>query len=132
MQKSYFNARLLMLSALLSGGAMQTFATSGSSTGKTTELLSTDQQKQTIKGSVKDANGDPIIGATIKVKGSTGGTVTDVDGKFTLDAPLGAELEISSIGYIKQSVKAKGNLTVTLKDDSQVLDELVVVGYGAV
>ncbi len=130
MQKSYFNARLLMLSALLSGGAMQTFATSGTSTGKTTELLSTDQQKQTIKGSVKDTNGDPIIGATIKVKGSTGGTVTDVDGKFTLDAPLGAELEISSIGYIKQSVKAKGNLAVTLKDDSQVLDELVVVGYG--
>ncbi len=130
MQKSYFNARLLMLSALLSGGAMQTFATSGASTGKTTELLSTDQQKQTIKGSVKDANGDPVIGATIKVKGSAGGTVTDVDGKFTLDAPLGAELEISSIGYIKQLVKAKSNLSVTLKDDSQVLDELVVVGYG--
>ncbi len=130
MQKSYFNARLLMLSALLSGGVMQTFATAGSSTDKSTELLSTNQQKQTIKGSVKDANGEPVIGATIKVKGTTGGTVTDVDGKFTLDAPVGAELEISSIGYIKQLVKAKNNLTVTLKDDSQVLDELVVVGYG--
>lgn len=130
MQKSYFNARLLMLSALLSGGAIQTFATSGASTSKTTELLSTNQQKQTIKGTVKDANGEPLVGATIKVKGSTGGTVTDVDGKFTLDAPVGAELEISSIGYIKQMVKAKGNLSVTLKEDSQVLDELVVVGYG--
>ncbi len=130
MQKSYFNARLLMLSALLSGGLMPTFASSGASTSKSTELQSINQQKQTIKGSVKDANGDPVIGATIKVKGSTGGTVTDVDGNFTLDAPNGAELEISSIGYLKQFVKAKSNLAVTLKDDSQTLDELVVVGYG--
>lgn len=130
MQKSYFNARLLMLSALLSGGLMPTFASSGASTSKSTELQSINQQKQTIKGTVKDANGDPVIGATIKVKGSTGGTVTDVDGNFTLDAPNGAELEISSIGYLKQFVKAKSNLAVTLKDDSQTLDELVVVGYG--
>ena len=64
------------------------------------------------------------------MKGSTGGTVTDIDGKFTLDAPAGAELEVSSIGYLKQIVKAKGNIAIVLKDDSQTLDELVVVGYG--
>lgn len=79
---------------------------------------------------MKDANGDPVIGATIKVKGTTGGAVTDVDGNFTLDAPIGSELEISSIGYVKQVIKAKGNLAVILKDDSQTLNELVVVGYG--
>ena len=79
---------------------------------------------------MKDANGEPIIGASVKVKGSTGGTVTDIDGKFTLDAPAGAELEVSSIGYLKQIVKAKGNIAIVLKDDSQTLDELVVVGYG--
>lgn len=79
---------------------------------------------------MKDANGEPIIGASVKVKGSTGGTVTDIDGNFTLDVPAGAELEISSIGYLKQIVKAKANVAIVLKDDSQTLDELVVVGYG--
>lgn len=79
---------------------------------------------------MKDTNGEAVIGATIKVKGSTVGAVTDVDGNFTIEAPIGAELEISSIGYTKQFVKAKNDLVVTLKDDSQTLDELVVVGYG--
>ena len=79
---------------------------------------------------MKDANGEPIIGASVKVKGSTGGTVTDIDGNFAIDAPAGAELEISSIGYLKQVVKAKANVAIVLKDDSQTLDELVVVGYG--
>nr|WP_308242952.1 TonB-dependent receptor [uncultured Prevotella sp.] len=104
------------------------FAAPDASVNKVVEI--NDQQKQTVKGTVKDANGDPIIGATVKVKGSTGGTVTDIDGKFTLDAPAGAELEVSSIGYLKQIVKAKGNIAIVLKDDSQTLDELVVVGYG--
>ena len=129
MQNTYFtNARLLMLSVLLAGGMKPVFAAPDASVNKVVEI--NDQQKQTVKGSVKDANGDPIIGATVKVKGSTGGTVTDIDGKFTLDAPAGAELEVSSIGYLKQIVKAKGNIAIVLKDDSQTLDELVVVGYG--
>ncbi len=131
MQKSYFNARLLMLSALLSSvGGIFSYAESSANTPKSTELLSTNQQKQAIKGTVKDTNGEAVIGATIKVKGSTVGAVTDIDGNFTIEAPIGAELEISSIGYTKQIVKAKSNLAVTLKDDSQTLDELVVVGYG--
>ena len=129
MQNTYFsNARLLMLSVLLAGGMKPVFAAPDASVNKVVEI--NDQQKQTVKGTVKDANGDPIIGATVKVKGSTGGTVTDIDGLFTLDAPAGAELEVSSIGYLKQIVKAKGNIAIVLKDDSQTLDELVVVGYG--
>lgn len=112
------------------GGVIPSSAESSASTHKTTAPQSVNQQKQTIKGLVKDTNGEAVIGATIKVKGSTVGAVTDVDGNFTIEAPIGAELEISSIGYTKQFVKAKNDLVVTLKDDSQTLDELVVVGYG--
>lgn len=133
MQNTYFTkARLLALSVLLGGGAIPSVAlpSANANANKTAELLSNNQQKQTIKGSVKDTNGEPIIGASVKVKGSNGGSVTDIDGKFTLDAPIGAELEVSSIGYTKQIVRAKSNLSITLKDDSQTLDELVVVGYG--
>lgn len=131
MQNSYFNnARILMLSVLLAGGVKPLFASQITNVHENAALLTNNQQKQTVKGTVKDANGEPIIGASVKVKGSTGGTVTDIDGNFTLDVPAGAELEISSIGYLKQIVKAKANVAIVLKDDSQTLDELVVVGYG--
>ena len=131
MQNSYFNnARILMLSVLLAGGVKPLFASQITNVHQNAALLTNNQQKQTVKGTVKDANGEPIIGASVKVKGSTGGTVTDIDGNFTLDVPAGAELEISSIGYLKQVVKAKANVAIVLKDDSQTLDELVVVGYG--
>ena len=112
------------------GGVKPLFASQITNVHENVALLTNNQQKQTVKGTVKDANGEPIIGASVKVKGSTGGTVTDIDGNFTLDAPAGAELEISSIGYLKQVVKAKANVAIVLKDDSQTLDELVVVGYG--
>ena len=131
MQNCYFNnARILMLSVLLAGGVKPLFASQITNVHENAALLTNNQQKQTVKGTVKDANGEPIIGASVKVKGSTGGTVTDIDGNFTLDAPAGAELEISSIGYLKQVVKAKATVAIVLKDDSQTLDELVVVGYG--
>ena len=119
-----------MLSVLLAGGVKPLFASQVTNVHENAALLTNNQQKQTVKGTVKDANGEPIIGASVKVKGSTGGTVTDIDGNFTLDAPAGAELEISSIGYLKQVVKAKATVAIVLKDDSQTLDELVVVGYG--
>lgn len=119
-----------MLSVLLAGGVKPLFASQITNVHENAALLTNNQQKQTVKGTVKDANGEPIIGASVKVKGSTGGTVTDIDGNFTLDVPAGAELEISSIGYLKQVVKAKANVAIVLKDDSQTLDELVVVGYG--
>lgn len=130
MQNSYFNnARILMLSVCWRG-VKPLFASQITNVHENVALLTNNQQKQTVKGTVKDANGEPIIGASVKVKGSTGGTVTDIDGNFTLDVPAGAELEVSSIGYLKQIVKAKANVAIVLKDDSQTLDELVVVGYG--
>lgn len=85
-----------------------------------------------IEGTVKDTSGEPVIGATVIVKGTTNGTVTDFDGNFSLTAEDGATLEISYIGYQSHQLKAVSGklLTVTLKEDAEVLDEVVVVGYG--
>ena len=85
-----------------------------------------------IEGTVKDASGMPVIGATVMVKGTTTGTITDYDGNFSIDAQDGAILEFSYIGYKSQQAKALSgkNLSITLKEDTEVLDEVVVVGYG--
>ncbi len=93
--------------------------------------LGTFAQGNTVKGTVLGDDG-PVIGATIRVKGSpTAGAVTDLDGNFTIQAPKGATLEISYLGYKTQSVKAgNGPLNVTLVQDHELLDEVVVVGYG--
>ena len=87
-------------------------------------------QTQKVTGPVVDEFGDPIIGANIRVKGTSNGAVTDIDGKFSLDVKPGADLEVSFIGYASQSVKAANGMTVTLREDSQSLDDVVVVGYG--
>lgn len=86
-----------------------------------------------VTGTVIDATGEPIIGATVMVKGTTTGTVTDFDGHFTLqNAPERGSLVISSVGYSTQTVALSGrdNFNVTLQEDRQALDEVVVVGYG--
>lgn len=85
-----------------------------------------------IEGTVKDANGEPVIGATVMVKGTTNGTITDFDGNFSLEANEGDNLEVSYIGYQSQLLKAVSgkNLAVTLKEETELLDEVVVVGYG--
>lgn len=91
------------------------------------------QQTSTINGKVTDANGEAIIGASVTVKGATSnGTITDLDGKFNLDAPANATLVISYVGYktIEIPVNRKKVLTITLKEDTEMLDEVVVVGYG--
>ena len=90
------------------------------------------QQNGTVKGVVLDAAGIPVIGANVVIKGTTTGTITDMDGNFVLSAPENAMLEISYIGYLPQTVRVMPgkDLKVTLKEDSKSLDELVVVGYG--
>ena len=87
-------------------------------------------QSQKITGTVVDEFGDPVIGANIRVKGTTNGAVTDIEGKFSLDTSAGSELEISFIGYVSESVKAAPGMTVTLREDSQSLEDVVVIGYG--
>ena len=83
-----------------------------------------------VKGHVKDATGEPIIGATVRVDGTQTATVSDFDGNFVLKANQGANITISYVGYQNQTVKAAPNLVVTLQDDAQVLENIVVIGYG--
>ena len=83
-----------------------------------------------VSGVIVDETGEPIIGASILEKGTTNGTITDYDGNFTLDVAEGATLEISYVGYATQSLKATAGMHVVLKEDTEVLEEVVVVGYG--
>ena len=90
-------------------------------------------QNKTITGFVVDGNGESIIGASVLVKGTTNGIITDIDGKFTLnDVPEAGVIQISYIGYKTQEISAKNkaNLKVVLVEDNEMLDEVVVVGYG--
>ena len=97
-----------------------------------TETTQVVQQKQKVSGRVVDASGEPIIGATIKEKGTSNGTISDFDGNFVLEVSPSSVLEISYIGYQSQSVTSDGSqpLSITLKEDTQTLEEVVVVGYG--
>lgn len=100
---------------------------------KTHDVQSVQQSAMvTIKGTVRDTNGESLIGASVAVKGSSLGTITDIDGNFMLDLPPNSILVVSYIGYLPQelSVKNKKTINITLKEDSQTLDEVVVVGYG--
>ena len=85
-----------------------------------------------VKGHVKDSTGEPIIGATVRVDGTQTATVTDFDGNFVLKANQGADITVTYIGYQPQTVKAAPTVEVILQDDAAVLNEVVVIGYGAV
>ena len=89
---------------------------------------------RTIKGIIYDEQGETIIGASVLIKGEETGTTSDMDGKFSLEAPQGATLIISYIGYHPQEIKVRkrGTLNIILKEDNQLLEEVVVVGYGTV
>lgn len=92
------------------------------------------QQGRTITGTVVDDKGETIIGANIMVKGTTNGSITNIDGQFTLNnVSEGATLVISFVGYKEQTIKvgAQSNINITLKEDSELIDEVVVVGYAA-
>ena len=85
-----------------------------------------------VSGTVTSGDdGEPVIGAAVKVEGTNTGTVTDVNGHFQLNAPAGAKLVVTYLGMKSQTVKAGGNMKVVLQNDSKTLDELVVVGYGS-
>lgn len=118
---------LLLAGALCSSGNLY------ASEKKTTEKTDITQQKQTVKGVVEDALG-PVIGASVFVKGTTNGTVTDLDGNFSLDVAKGDVIVISYIGYITKEIKYTGQpaLNVLLEEDAQKLGEVVVMGYGGV
>ena len=99
---------------------------------KKLETASVQQQKKTITGTVIDVNGEPIIGANIVEAGTTNGTVTDVDGKFSLSVDNNAVIRVSYIGYLAQDINTVGrtSFNITIQEDIETLDEVVVVGYG--
>lgn len=89
-------------------------------------------QQVVVKGNVVDETGEPVIGASVKVVGGTLGTVTDIDGNFTLNADKKSTIEVTYIGYEPVKMQAGQNLTIHLKNTSSTLNEVVVIGYGAV
>lgn len=94
--------------------------------------VNTFAQQIVVKGIVKDTTGEPIIGANVIVKGTTNGTITDFDGNFLLNANKGDIIIISFIGYRSQEAQAAASMNIILKDDTELLDEMVVIGYGSV
>ena len=126
MRKMKFMGMLWALSAM--GGAMQVHASE--------ELIKVGivQQNGPCTGVVKDASGMTVIGASVIVKGTPTGTVTDMDGMFTLNGVKpGDVIQVSYVGYKDQDVTWNGRpLDIVLKEDTQALDEVVVIGYGAV
>lgn len=87
-------------------------------------------QNITVTGTVTDVEKSPIIGASVVQSGTTNGTMTDLDGNFTITVPGGSTLEISSIGFVNQKLKASAKMNVVLVEDAELLEETVVVGYG--
>ena len=112
--------------AFLFGGAPHAWAIPATGT------MAMQQTKKQITGTVVDAAGEAVIGASVVEKGTTNGVITDLDGKFSLNVAPGATVEISFIGYATQEIKVGGEsvYNVVMKDDSELLDEVVVVGYG--
>ena len=106
-------------------GTPQAFAVS-------VDTYQTAQQARTVTGTVVDESGIPIIGANILEKGTTNGVITDIDGNFSLNVSEGAVITVSYIGYVSQEITigSQSALQITLKEDSETLDEVVVVGYG--
>ena len=88
------------------------------------------QQSITVTGVIVDANGEPVIGASVVEKGTTNGGITDIDGRFRISVKTGSILQISYVGYKSQEIKATPNMKIILIEDSEQLNEVIVVGYG--
>ena len=127
-----YNSKLLTAAAIsalfLSGSLVKANPVTSNENLKVTEQL----QTTSVEGLVVDANGEPIIGANVLEKGTTNGTLTNLDGKFNLNVHSNAVLQISFIGYKTQEIKVTGRtIKVVLTEDNELLDEVVVVGYGS-
>ncbi|MFV0581663.1 MAG: SusC/RagA family TonB-linked outer membrane protein [Parabacteroides gordonii] len=125
------NVKEVMEQLLEDSGCSITFSNGHIIINKQDRVASTTKN---VSGIVKDERGEPVIGANVVVKGTTNGTVTDMNGRYSLSVPEGSTLQISYIGYNTQEVKVgSGNVVnVSLREDSEALDEVVVIGYGTV
>ena len=127
MNYTYMKGCALCMTLCLTSAALP-----GRANAESSAIVNEVLQSSVVKGVVKDSNGEPLLGVNVLVKGTTIGAVTDIDGNFSFEAPAGCTLVISYIGFESQEVKVKGNapLNIILKEDSEALDEVVVVGYG--
>ena len=127
MNYTYMKGCALCMTLCLTSAALP-----GRSNAESSAIVNEVLQSSVVKGVVKDSNGEPLLGVNVLVKGTTIGAVTDIDGNFSFEAPAGCTLVISYIGFESQEVKVKGNapLNIILKEDSEALDEVVVIGYG--
>ena len=123
---------LRMTGVLCVAGTLQGVPSILASVPNTIHSIAQQNDTYTLTGTVLDQNGIPVIGANVIEKGTTNGTVTDFDGNFSIQVNKNSVLTVSFIGYVSQEVAVKGGnkLNITLKEDSQALDEVVVVGYG--
>lgn len=129
---SFLKNRKALTALLLCTGFVATQPFSVMAEEIVTAVQTVQQQKQSVSGTIKDPVGEPVIGASILEKGTTNGTITDFDGNFTLNVAPGATLVISYIGYKNQEMKVipGKSLNIILQEDTETLEEVVVVGYG--
>lgn len=126
-------SKRMLLGASLIFAATNVMGAVGSSPVSHVDAVESILQQKEISGTVVDGSGEPVIGANVVVKGTTNGTITDLDGKFTLKVPAECVVVVSYIGYNSQEIRVTSSttrLSVSLKEDSKTLDEVVVVGYG--
>lgn len=125
MKRNYWLCKTFLLAAI----GLCSVATNGYASSEVLSVAGIEQQKSIqVTGTVEDSNGSPVIGASVIVKGTTNGTVTDMDGQFKLSAPAGSTLVITFIGYKDYEVKAQPKVNVTLQEDSELLDDVIVTG----
>ena len=132
--KTLLNSKVLLACMLATqlGGVNQASAATGTKAMKT-DMPIVQQNQITVTGVVKDANGEPITGAAVVVKGTTNGTITDIDGKYSLSVPEGSTLSFSFVGFKTHEVRAnKTTLNVVMQEEAIGLDEVVAIGYGYV
>ena len=126
-RRGFASSKTLMTAAIcalfLSGGQVMAHAAEAPVTME-------QQQTSNITVTIVDSKGEPILGANVVQKGTTNGTITDVEGKATLSIKPGSTIQVSFVGYQTQEIKVTKDMRITLKDDNELLDEVVVVGYG--
>ncbi len=122
---SLISKSMLTAAILLTGGALVVPLTASA------QSAGTQQTQSVVTGTITDVDGEPIIGASVLVKGQAIGVSSDIDGRFTIKAKVGDELNITSVGYLPKTVKVTSkHIDVVLEEHSQVMDEVVVIGYG--